>query len=157
MVTKHDRLMKELIARYPEPFLRLAAPDLAARLDLARVVFEPEEHYPGVPSGRERRTDLVARALGRPADEGAGNEETEEVVLHAELELDYRARTAPRLLGYHRGLSLKYARVVHTIVLYLRGGPPGPQTAVYEERSRAAVQVRVEVCPAGRVADSGVR
>ena len=135
MVTKHDQLMKELIARYPEHFLRLAAPDLAARLDLERVVFEPEEHYPGAPSGRERRTDLVARAFGRPAGDAAAYGEAEEVMLHAELELDYRARTAPRLLGYHRGLSLKYERVVHTIVLYLRGGPPGPQTAVYEERS----------------------
>ncbi len=135
MASQHDELMKELLTRFPDQFLRLSAPRLAECVDLAALELAPEEHYPGSPTGRERRADLVGRetALPSPGDDRHG--EIEEVMLHGEIEIQYRARTAPRLLGYHRGLSLKYALVVHTIVLYLRGGPPGPQPAVYEERS----------------------
>jgi hypothetical protein len=132
MTTKHDELMKRLLASFPDQFLRIAAPEIAERIDLDSVVFESEEHYPGSPSGRARRPDLVARASALPE---AADEETTEVVLHAEIELRYRSTTEARLLGYHRGLSLKYGLTVHTIVLYLRGGPPGAHARVYEERS----------------------
>ncbi len=134
MATKHDQLMKELLATFPDQFLRLTVPEIAERIDLSTVAFEPEEHYPGNPSGRERRADLVGRATAR-LDTGDSEKEVEEAMLHVEIELEYRARTAPRLLSYNQGLSLKYARVVHTIVLYLRGGPPGPQRGIYEEQS----------------------
>jgi Domain of unknown function (DUF4351) len=132
MATKHDELMKRLLASFPDQFLRIAAPEIAERVDLGSVVFEPEEHYPGSPTGRARRADLAARASALPE---TAEEEITEVVLHAEIELRYRSRTEGRLLGYHRGLSLKYGLTVHTIVLYLRGGPPGAQIRVYEERS----------------------
>ncbi len=132
MATQHDELMKELLASFPDQFLRLAAPRLAERIDLESVDFAPEEHYPGAPTGRERRPDLVSRARDRAGEDG---DIEGEVLLHAEIELRYLSRELPKFLGYHRGLSLKYALVVHTIVLYLRGGPPGPQIARYEERS----------------------
>ncbi len=96
------------------------------------VAFEPEEHYPGVPTGRARRPDLVSRARAKVEDEA-------EVLLHAEIELRYRGDKRPGLLSYHRGLSLKYALPVHTIVLYLHGGPPGAQPQVYPERSLGRV------------------
>ncbi len=132
---KHDQLMKELLTSFPDQFLRLAAPRIAEQIDLDAVEFAPEEHYPGSPTGRERRADLVARAPALPGGKGAEHGERQDVVLHAEIELRYRGRMAARLLSYHRGLSLKHALKVHTIVLYLRGGPPGPQAEVYEERS----------------------
>ena len=135
MVTKHDQLMKELIAQFSGQFLQLAAPRLAERIDLEAIEFAPEEHYPGGPTGRERRPDLVARAPVLPRQKGSHAGSTEDVMLHTEIELRYRAQIEPRLLGYHRGLSLKHALAVHTIVLYLRGGPPGAQRGVYEERS----------------------
>ncbi len=135
MATKHDQLMKELIASFPDQFVRLAAPRLAERIDLVAVAFEPEEHYPGSPTGRERRADLVSRAYALPEPKSAENGETEEAVLHAEIERQYRSATVSRLFDYNRGLGLKYALVVHTLVLYLRGGPRGSQKEVYEERS----------------------
>ncbi len=132
MATRHDQLMKELIAAFPHQFLRLAAAEIADKVDLDSVAFEPEEHYPGTPAGRERRPDLVSRArtVGSEAGTDGG-----EVVLHAEIELRFRGSKLPKLLSYHRGLSLKFALAVHTIVLYLHGGPPGAQALVYEERS----------------------
>ena len=56
MATKHDQLMKELLASFPDQFLRLAAPSLAEAIDLEALELAPEEHYPGSPSGRARRT-----------------------------------------------------------------------------------------------------
>ncbi len=132
MATKHDQLMKELLACFPDQFLRLAAVEIADRVDLDTVVLEPEEHYPGAPTGRERRPDLVSRA--RTFVDEDGNDEGE-VLVHVEIELKYRSSKLPTLLIYHRGLSLKYALPVHTIVLYLHGGPAGSQARVYEERS----------------------
>ncbi len=135
MATQHDQLMKELIASFPDQFVRLAAPRLAERIDLEALAFEPEEHYPGSPTGRERRADLVSRAYSLPGRKSAENGETEEAVLHAEIERQYRTTTVSRLFDYNRGLGLKYALAVHTLVLYLRGGPRGPQQEVYEQRS----------------------
>ncbi len=134
MAAKHDQFMKELLARFPDQFLRIAAPRIARCIDLDAIVFEPEEHYPGGPTGRERRPDLVARVPTLFELREAGSA-ADEVLLHAEIELQYRSRTEPRLLSYNRGLSLKYTVPVHTLVLYLRGGPAGPQENVYEERS----------------------
>ncbi len=136
MATKHDQLMKELLAAFPDQFLRLAAPDVAERMDLDTIAFEPEEHYPGAPTGRERRPDLVSRARSLPSE---GGDDEGEVLLHAEIELKFLNRELPRVLSYHRGLSLKYALPVHTIVLYLRGGPAGSRPQVYEERSLGRV------------------
>ncbi len=135
MTTPHDQLMKELIAAFPRQFLRLAALEVAERVDLDTVAFEPEEHYPGTPAGRARRPDLVSRAQAKTGEDGAKGE----VLLHVEIELRYYNRKLPGLLSYHRGLSLKYALPVHTIVLYLRGGPPGGQVQVHEERSLGRV------------------
>ncbi len=136
MATKHDQLMKELLASFPHQFLRLAAKEIADRLDLDTVILEPEEHYPGTPTGRERRPDLVSRARVLAGEDG---EDEGEVLLHVEIELRYRGSKRPKLLSYQRGLSLKYALPVHTIVLYLHGGPVGSQSQVYEERSLGRV------------------
>ena len=57
------------------------------------------------------------------------------MLLHVEIELKNRATVEPKLLRYHRGLSLKHGLAVHTSVLFLRGGPPGSRARVYEERS----------------------
>ena len=131
-MTKYDQLMKELLADFSGQFLRLAAPRLAERIDFRSVAFAPEEHYPGSPTGRERRADLISPAF---AVSDMGGAEAEEALLHAEIELRYRTATAARLWAYNRGLSLKYASVVHTIVLYLRGGPPGSRQETYEEQA----------------------
>ena len=62
MATNHDQLMKELIAAFPGQFVCLAAPEVAERIQLAALAFEPEEHYAGSPTGHARRGDLIARA-----------------------------------------------------------------------------------------------
>ncbi len=133
MATNHDLLMKELIAAFPDQFLSLAAPYLAERVDLRGVHFEPEEHFAGSPTGHARRCDLVARSSTQWSD---GRQDAEEqVLLHIEIELRYQSTVEPKLLRYHRGLSLKHGLPVHTTVLFLRGGPAGSRERIYEERS----------------------
>ena len=117
MATQHDELMKQLITAFPDQFLRLAAPRLAERIDLDAVVFGPEEHYPGGPTGREQRPDLIARATSRSPPSGEPVDGEEEVMLHVEIELEYRLRVEPKLMRYNRGLSLKFALPVHTLNL----------------------------------------
>ncbi len=64
MPSQHDQLMKELIAAFPDQFVRLAAPERAERVNLDAVTFEPEEHYPALPAdGSAARTSFPA--LGR--------------------------------------------------------------------------------------------
>ena len=133
MATNHDQLMKELIATFPDQFLHLAAPEVAARIDPGSLAFEPEEHFSGNPTGHARRCDLVSRATVLPPAEGSGGED--EVLMHVEIELNNRAAVPPKLLLYNRGLSLKHALPVHTIVLFLHGGPAGSQVRIYEEHS----------------------
>ena len=99
MATKHDQLMKELIAGFPGQFVRLAAPRLAERIDLDAVAFEPEEHYPGSPTGRARRADLVSRAYALPERDDIENGEPEQAVLHVEIERQYRAATESTNIG----------------------------------------------------------
>lgn len=130
--TPHDQLMKELLVSFPDQFVRLAAPSLAQRIDLDALALEPEEHYPGSPTGRERRPDLVGRAYAMPEPR---NGEVKEAMLHAEIERRYLSATVSRLFDYNRGLGLKHAVPVHTLVLYLQGGPRGPRREVYEQRS----------------------
>ena len=74
MATNHDQLMKELIATFPDQFLRLAAPEIAEKIDLGKLVLEPQEHYADTPSKRARHADLVgleSRATQLQDDRGA--------------------------------------------------------------------------------------
>ncbi|MEM7587085.1 MAG: DUF4351 domain-containing protein [Acidobacteriota bacterium] len=132
MIIPHDQLMKELIARFADQFLRLVAPEVAGGVDLETLRLEPEEH--ANPTGHARRSDLVGRTkVLEPEDR------EDEVLVHVEIELQFRKTIEPRLLRYHRGLSLKYELPVHTLVLFLRGGPAGVQVRLYQERSLGTV------------------
>lgn len=124
----HDQLWKELIRELPADFLTLTVPDLAARIDLGNIRFQPEEHYLDSPEGRQRRLDLVAKVTERSST-------AKSAVLHAEVELDFRSRLPLRWWRYNRVLFLRHGLPVHTIVVYLRGGPPGVTRSVYRETS----------------------
>ncbi len=58
----HDPLFKSLLRTFFAGFLRLVAPDLAARLDLASVAFLDKEFV----SPRRPRTHGVRRGSARP-------------------------------------------------------------------------------------------
>jgi hypothetical protein len=124
----HDQLFKDLIRTFPGDFLRLVAPEVASRLDLANLELQPTEGFLDLPRGAARRLDLVARAGSRSGPE-------EPVLLHVEVELRFRSAVPTRLWRYNRLLHLRHDLPVHTFVLYLKGGPPGVHTVEHREVS----------------------
>src|SRR6185295_689605 len=126
MAGGHDQLWKDLIRTFPADFLRLAAGDLAGCLEVASLVLEPAETFLDQPRGAERRMDLVGTATTRVG---------EELLLHVEIELRYRRTIPPRLWLYNRLLGLRRGLPVHTIVLYLHGGPAEAAVAIHREVS----------------------
>jgi len=126
MAGGHDQLWKDLIRAFPVDFLRLVDDDLAGRLELSSLTLGPVEEFLDQPLGAARRMDLVGSAKTL---------EWHEVIVHVEIELKYQAPVPPRLFLYNRLLSLRKRRPVHTIVLYLHGGPAGAEVSRFSETS----------------------
>ena len=126
MAGGHDQLWKDLIRAFAVDFLRLVDLDLARRLDLSSLKLGPVEEFLDPPKGAERRLDLVG---------GAKTREGDELVMHVEIELHYRVTMAARLCLYNRLLSLRRRLPVHTVVLYLHGGPAGAEVSRFAEES----------------------
>jgi hypothetical protein len=70
--------------------------------------------------------------VARVREKGSSDDDA---VLHVEVQLEFRARHPPRWWRYNRVLFLRHGLPVHTIVVYLRGGPPGVTRSVYREIS----------------------
>ncbi len=126
MAGGHDQLWKDLIRAFPGDFLRLVDSELAGRLELSSLALEPAEEFLDQPTGAERRMDLVGSAKTL---------EGNDVLVHVEIELCYREKVPPQLCLYNRLLTLRRRRPVHTIVLYLHGGPVGPEASQFAEIS----------------------
>lgn len=109
----HDRLFKTVLRACFADLLRLAAPAVAARAALARIVFLDKELLAG--SGR-READLLARV---PLRRGGA------LLIHVEVEARARARMPRRLRAYASRIQALYDDQVLSIVLYIRGGAPG--------------------------------
>lgn len=116
MYPSHDQLFKDLIRTFPQDFVRLVIPDQAGRLSLETLELQPTETFLDMPRGRELRMDLLLKAESRG---GAP------VLLHVEVEANYGSGMAERLWSYNRLVRLRLALPVCSVVLYLRGGPPG--------------------------------
>lgn len=140
MADVHDQLMTALIRAFPADFLTLTAPELARRVELGDVRFRREELAVDGPKGRTpRRPDLVAKVRLRspPAPAGRG----EQAMIHVEVELKYQSATPARLDEYNWTLNRHAKLPVHTIVMYLHGGPAGVQRQVYRQVS-AGLEIR---------------
>jgi len=127
MAGGHDQLFKDLLGTFPSDFLRLAAPRIASSLDLSNLELLPAESWTDLPRGARRQPDLVLRAVPSQGSRG--------ILLHVEIELRFRSTLPARLWRYNRMLGLRHDLPVHSLVLYLRGGPAGPRIGVYKESS----------------------
>jgi len=128
MAGVHDQIFKELIADFPKNFLTLVMPDVASRIDLSDVVFEPGDYFLDSPRGKRRAPDLTAKVRSRASP-------CEEALIHVEIEYEFREARLVRFLEYNRLLAMRYGVPVHTVVIYLHGGPPGIQTVEHWEVS----------------------
>jgi len=128
MVQGHDSRWKELIHELAFDLVKVVEAELAARLDEASLEARPTEVFAGGPRGRALRVDLAVSGRGR-------EEKPETLLLHVEIELRYRSDQQSRFFLYNRLLAQRDDLPVLTIVLYLRGGPPGLRRAAYVERA----------------------
>ncbi len=113
----HDPLFKSLLRSFFAGFLRLVAPDLAARLDLSAVAFLDKEFVATAPP----RTHGIADLLARAALTGTGRF----LLIHVEIESRSRRGMGTRLRDYHRAIQARHEDPVLSIVVYLKGGPAG--------------------------------
>jgi hypothetical protein len=120
----HDPLFKRLLQRFFVDFLRLVAPDVAARLDLSAPVFLDKELLLAGDHG-SRVVDLLVRIPLR-VDRGRP------LLVHVEIEARARRGMGERLREYHRWIQSRHSGQILSIVVYLRGGRGG----VREETAR---------------------
>jgi hypothetical protein len=121
----HDPLFKRLLQRFFVDFLRLVAPDVAARLDLSTLVFlDKEFSLPSLPGSRV--VDLLAR-IPLLADPGRS------LLVHVEIEARARRGMGERLREYHRWIQSRHGGQILSIVVYLRGGRGGVQEEIARE------------------------
>jgi hypothetical protein len=113
----HDPLFKSLLRAFFAGFLRLVAPDLAARLDLSAVAFLDKEFVSTAPPRTHGIADLLARAPLRGTDRF--------LLVHVEIEARSRRGMGTRLRDYHRAIQARHEDPVLSIVVYLKGGPSG--------------------------------
>ncbi|HEV7670306.1 MAG TPA: DUF4351 domain-containing protein [Thermoanaerobaculia bacterium] len=120
-MTGHDQLFKDLFREFFPELLHLADADLAARLTAGSrgFAFLDKEVFLDWPEGRRREADLVAEVSGRRGKR--------KLLIDVEIEHQHRRTIGRRLWRYSNQLDLRYGVPVVTIVVFLRGGPPGTQ------------------------------
>jgi hypothetical protein len=113
----HDPLFKSLLRTFFAGFLRLVAPELAARMDLAAAVFLDKEFTSASPPRTRGIADLLARVPLKGIDRF--------LLVHIEIEARARAGMGTRLRDYHRAIQARHEEPVLSIVVYLKGGQAG--------------------------------
>jgi hypothetical protein len=121
----HDPLFKSLLRTFFASFLRLVAPDLAARLDLASVAYLDKEFIAAPDLERSRVVDLLARIALK-------GEPWKSLMVHVEIEARARRGMGIRLRDYHRAIQAWHEDQVLSIVVYLKGGPAGIREQVLD-------------------------
>jgi hypothetical protein len=124
----HDPLFKSLLRAFFAGFLRLVAPDLAARLDLEAVAFLDKELIAS--PERSRVVDLLARVALQ-------DEPGKPLLVHVEIESRARRGMGSRLRDYHRAIQARHEEPVLSIVVYLKGGPAGIREQVLDRGLKA--------------------
>jgi hypothetical protein len=125
-LTSHDQLAKDLFQTFFPGFLRLAAPEAAARLHLDEAVFLDKQAFTDWPQGDRRELDLLAEV---PAQDNPGSR----VLIHIEIEAQARADMAARFWRYHMQVQLRHRLPVVPILVNLKGGRPGVHFEILAE------------------------
>ncbi len=124
-MTSHDQLSKSLIKLFFTDFLRLVAPESAARRQTREATFLDKEDFTDWPAGDRREMDLLAKV---PAE---GEEQP--LLVHVEIETDFGSGMDLRLWQYYMMLRLRHGLPVLPILVNLRGGRPGVHRGTLRE------------------------
>jgi hypothetical protein len=138
-LTSHDQLAKDLFQTFFSDFLRLAAPEAAARLRLDEAVFLDKQAFTDWPQGNRREMDLLVEVPTK--DGGTG------ILIHVEIEAEARADMADRFWRYYMQLRLRHSLSIVPILTNLKGGRPGGHYELlvegFEELETARFRYRV--------------
>jgi len=134
-VTSHDRLFKSLFQAFFRELLLLVDANLAARLAPEAVVeFLDKELLPEFPDGEHRVVDLLA-AMPDQSGQRA-------LLIHVEIERTARKRIGQRLWRYSLHLRVRHPEPLASLVVFLRGGPPGARWGIHLEETAGEEVVR---------------
>ncbi|MEM6794159.1 MAG: hypothetical protein AAF725_09255, partial [Acidobacteriota bacterium] len=128
-MSDHDLLWKSLLGAFLPEFLEFVVPSVLDTHKAHQASFLEQEAIADPPKGRISRLDVIARVP--PID--PARESSRLLMIHVEIERDYRVKTAWRMWRYYRQLRLKYEDPVLPIVLFLRGGPRGVERITLRE------------------------
>ncbi|HXU33731.1 MAG TPA: hypothetical protein VN851_24435, partial [Thermoanaerobaculia bacterium] len=132
-MTGHDQLFKDLFREFFPELLCLADPNLAVRLTASpgsgNFAFLDKEVFLDWPEGRRREADLVAEISGRGGKR--------KLLVEVEIEQQHRRTIGHRLWLYSHQLYQRYGVPIVSIVVFLRGGPPGAQWVDHFEEAMA--------------------
>jgi hypothetical protein len=138
-LTSHDQLAKDLFQTFFSGFLRLAAPEAAARLRLDEAVFLDKQAFTDWPQGDRREMDLLVEV---PAKEDGAR-----ILIHVEIEAEARADMADRFWRYYMQLRLRHNLSIVPVLTNLKGGRPGAHYELlvegFEELETARFRYRV--------------
>ena len=124
----HDHLFKSLFRALFRDLLLLVDAQLAARLSPeAKVEFRDKELIPDTPEEEHRTVDLLA-AVPDPAGGCA-------FLVHVEIERKAGKEIGQRLWDYSIRLRGQYPEPSVSLVVFLRGGPPGVAWQSYTEET----------------------
>ena len=122
----HDQLFKQVLEAFFADFLRLFAPETAARLDLTTVTFLNPEVFTDIPQGGRRTADVVAEVRSL---EG----EPELVIVHVEIQREREPDFGYRMWQYYVALRLRENKPVIPVALVFYAGREGIAREEYEE------------------------
>jgi hypothetical protein len=111
----HDQLFKELLHNFLPEFLLLVAPRNAKNLRLEHGRFLDPTTFTDFPRGDHRHLDVVYRTKTLDG-------EPQTVLVHVEVEAEYRSSFDERMAEYGLSLWLRFKKPVLPIALLLKGG-----------------------------------
>ncbi len=123
----HDRIFKTAFSHFLQDLVELVDPELAATLDLSSPRFPDKELFADFPGGKLAVPDLVAEAMTRDGDPRL-------ILVHAEIEGEFRKTIDRRTWRYFMHLELKFDVPVISIVVFLTGGEAGVERRVVVEK-----------------------
>lgn len=130
----HDKIFKTLFQLHLQDLVELLGRDIGAHLDCSRVQYPSGEAFAELKKAGHLNPDLVAHVARR--DAGAP------VLLHAEIESRFRGDMVSRMWKYFTHLSAQNLdSMVVSLVVYLKGGPPGLREHVSANRLGSFVPV----------------
>lgn len=114
----HDQIFKTAFSLFLKDLLELLDPELAATLDLSSPKFIEKEAFTDLPEGERAEADLVAETKTRDG-------EPRLILIHAEIDGEFRRTIDRRTWRYFMHLKLKYDLPVSSVVVFLTGAPGG--------------------------------